>query len=65
MGIVITEIQEYCPELKMEQQRGAHWCFLDSSDCLFSHFLLNWSCENFLSYGKICLNLESAVHQSC
>lgn len=24
MGIVITEIQEYCPELKMEQQGGEH-----------------------------------------
>lgn len=29
MGIVITEIQEYCPELKMEQRGGAHWCYAD------------------------------------
>lgn len=38
MGIVITEMEEYCPKVKMEQQGGALWCYPAKSICFHLKF---------------------------
>lgn len=33
MGIIITEMEEYCPKVKMEQQEGPCWCYPAKTKC--------------------------------